>query len=219
MSRFDANDPPPARSSELSLRPHAAQEAAQLLGRVPSCPRCEVNLTPTDHETGLAWRCPQCAGSSLNFSQFRKLVPEFHADEIWMTTLEQPVRPNRKACCPECHRNMTAVLIPFQGREVELDICSRCQRLWMESQDHQPHRIVQPNRIDISEDAPIRKPPVISVTQSKARAPLREKIALLRSNLRLSSKERNTELWEWIVIVVVFAIFLVLILLSPGHKR
>jgi Zn-finger nucleic acid-binding protein len=218
MSRFDPHDPLSSRNSELSLPPHVTVGAEQLLRWVPCCPRCQVNLTPMDHETGLAWRCPQCAGSSLNFSQFRKLVPEFHADEIWMTTLEQPVRPSRKTCCPECHRHMMAVLIPFQGREVELDICSSCQRLWMESQEDQTHRLEQPNRINISEDAPIRKPPVISVAQSKARAPLREKIASMHGNLRLASKERNPELWEWIVIVLIFIIFLALLLLSPRHK-
>jgi Zn-finger nucleic acid-binding protein len=178
-------DPTPPRSTQLSLRPHGEREAEALLGRVPCCPRCDVNLSPTDHATGLAWRCPRCAGSSLNFGQFRHLIPGQHADEIWTTTLDEPVSPTVRAKCPECRRNMTAVLIPFQGREIELDICRMCQRVWMELQETRPHRI------DISESACVRRPPVISLTGQKARGLLGEKLAILRATLKYNSVIRE----------------------------
>ena len=109
------------------------------------------------HGTGIAWRCEHCGGESLNYSQFRKLIPEQHANEIWLTAMEHPVVPRCPADCPECRRSMTAVLIPFQGREIELAVCRNCQRLWMENQENQ--RL----RIDPEVTGSVRKPPVVAV--------------------------------------------------------
>ena len=127
-------------------------------GLIPVCPRCQVPLDGVKHPLGIAWQCAACGGKSLNFSQFRRLIPELHANEIWMTAMEQPVAPRRRVRCPECRRDMTAVLIPFQGREIELDLCRRCQRLWME------HRKSQLGQLDHGEAGPRRKPPVIRLT-------------------------------------------------------
>jgi Zn-finger nucleic acid-binding protein len=101
------------------------------------CPRCGISLRGTDHDLGIAWRCGPCGGQSLNFSQFRRMVPEHGANDIWLHAATRPDAPRHRTPCPECLAEMDAVLIPFQGRQIELDICQRCQRLWLDSREGQ----------------------------------------------------------------------------------
>lgn len=105
----------------------------------------------------MAWRCTRCGGQSLNFSQFRRLIPECQANDIWLTVREQPVKPQPAIACPECRQAMAAVLVPFEGREIELDLCTGCQRLWM---------VPQENLTWSLDEKPVprgEKPPVISL--------------------------------------------------------
>ena len=46
-----------------------------------------------------------------------------------------PRAPRRRTLCPECQRDMAAVLIPMKDRELELEVCRNCQRLWLDSQE------------------------------------------------------------------------------------
>ena len=101
-----------------------------------TCPRCRSALKANKHDTGIAWRCTGCGGQSLNFSQFRKLVPEPKANGIWETAMLHPRAPHRRTHCPECARDMAAVLIPLPERELELEVCRNCQRLWLDSQEN-----------------------------------------------------------------------------------
>ncbi len=96
-----------------------------------TCPECRCALNGLPHETGVSWKCPQCGGQSLNFSQFRRFIPDKHVNEIWVTAKEQPTKPAKPVACPECSREMHGVLVPFPSGDQELDICSPCQRLWM----------------------------------------------------------------------------------------
>jgi Zn-finger nucleic acid-binding protein len=100
-----------------------------------TCPRCITPLNPDKHSTGIAWRCTGCGGQSLNFSQFRRIVPEAHANGIWETAMLEPRAPRLKSLCPECQRDMAAVLIPMKERELELEVCRGCQRLWLDRQE------------------------------------------------------------------------------------
>ena len=98
------------------------------------CPRCRLPLEGCDHEQGIAWRCARCGGQSLNFSQFRHMVPESGANAIWENATARPDPPRQRTRCPECQADMAAVHFPLHGHEVELDICRQCQRLWLDQQ-------------------------------------------------------------------------------------
>lgn len=100
-----------------------------------TCPRCHSALLPDKHATGIAWRCHGCGGQSLNFSQFRRVIPEDHANDIWETAMLTPRAPSIRSLCPECQRDMAAVLVPLKDREVELDVCRSCQRVWLDRQE------------------------------------------------------------------------------------
>jgi Zn-finger nucleic acid-binding protein len=118
--------PPTPADTEQSVR-HASG--------VLVCPRCAIPLGGREHELGIAWRCGKCRGQSLNFSQFRRMVPEHGARDIWLEAMKHPSVPSRRTRCPECLAAMDAVLIPFRGRSIELEICLPCQRLWLDAQE------------------------------------------------------------------------------------
>ena len=128
------------------------------------CPRCGGGLAPGKHDTGIAWRCLKCGGESLNFSQFRRMIPDEQVDVIWWTAKERPVAAPGGTACPECRRPMLAVLIPHREEELELDICQGCQRLWRDG----PRAAKASRRLDIGRGAPA-KPPVLEVKPRRAR--------------------------------------------------
>jgi len=123
------------------------------------CPRCGIPLQGGDHELGIAWRCDSCRGQSLNFSQFRRLVPEHGARDIWLEALKNPAAPRQRTHCPECLAAMHAVLVPFRGSNIELDICPPCQRLWLDAREEilitglpgEPVKSVNPMRISYTQ--------------------------------------------------------------------
>ncbi len=125
-----------------------------------TCPRCGTELQALRHETGLAWRCSGCGGQSLNFSQFRRMVPEPQANTIWETAMARPAAPRRRSLCPECRRDMAAVIIPLPpARELELDICRNCQRLWLDRQQQLAGHLA-------AAGPPGPQPPVLTINRS-----------------------------------------------------
>lgn len=86
------------------------------------------------------------------------MVPEQGANDIWLQAATRPNAPLQRTECPECLGGMDAVLIPFRSRQVELDICRSCQRLWLDPQEH-----------DVSEQLAIV--PATSGPVAKSRSP------------------------------------------------
>ena len=121
-------------SAESRRDRHAVRHAQGTL----LCPRCDIPLRGSDHALGIAWRCGACGGQSLNFSQFRRLVPEQGANDIWLQATVRPLAPRRPTACPECQAGMDAVHIPLRGTLLELDLCRLCQRLWLDQPVAEP---------------------------------------------------------------------------------
>jgi Zn-finger nucleic acid-binding protein len=124
----------PSHDSRLARVKEQEEKAVLNFFGTVFCPRCGNPLQGCGHSLGIAWRCRTCGGQSLNFSQFRRMVPRYGADAIWNTATARPVPPLRRTLCPECGCPMAAVCIPLNGRQVELDICQPCQRLWLDPQ-------------------------------------------------------------------------------------
>ena len=164
----DGNDSTPSEGHGLPLRKMMASRgnflSAASGGMGMDCPRCGGGLAPGKHDTGIAWRCLRCGGESLNFSQFRRIIPDEQVDVIWWTSKERPVASPGGTACPECRRPMLAVLIPHREEELELDICQGCQRLWRDG----PRALKASRRLDIGRGAPA-KPPVLEVKPRRAR--------------------------------------------------
>lgn len=184
------------------------EKVAERPGLIPVCPRCHVNLLPAKHVTGIAWRCAQCEGQSLNFSQFRRMIPNLNANEIWMTAMERPVAPRRRSFCPECRRDMAAVLIPWEGREIELDVCRTCQRLWMENQKNLRYKLAGP------EEPPGPKPPVIRMKGRGLDRMLSEQLRRIRSDAD-GPRRFDANRWLW----VPFALWVLFELLRMWNRK
>ncbi len=99
---------------------------------------------------------------------------------------------------------MAAVLIPFQGREIELDICRGCQRLWMENQEDQA------NKLDLRDPSPGPKPPVIRMTGRGAERLLGAQLKRIRSGLEPGENPAP----KWVVGALLLLYVLVRIWLS-----
>ena len=164
----DGNDSKPPEGHGLTLRKMMARRGSFLPaasgGLGMDCPRCGGGLAPGKHDTGIAWRCLKCGGESLNFSQFRRMIPDEQVDVIWWTAKERPVAAPGGTACPECRRPMLAVLIPYREEELELDICQGCQRLWRDG----PRAAKASRRLDIGRGA-LAKPPVLELKPRRAR--------------------------------------------------
>lgn len=155
----------------VGLVPSESREDGEgLRPSTPVCPRCAINLRGEKHATGIAWRCPACGGQSLNFSQFRRMIPGARVDDIWLTATAEPVISPHRGKCPECRRIMHAVLVPWQNREIELDLCRPCQRLWMDNAENPPPLPIgakgSASRSSLSSAGSLRKPPVVRTGQS-----------------------------------------------------
>ena len=88
------------------------------------------------------------------------------------------------------------MLIPYQGREVELEICRGCQRLWLDNQE------VMSTRISINDGEPGRKPPVIRMTGRGAAVMVREQARRIRDRINYES----TGLTRWHVLLILVLI-------------
>lgn len=168
-----------------------------------TCPRCSTALKPEKHATGIAWRCSGCGGQSLNFSQFRRIVPEAHANGIWETAMLNPRAPSRRSLCPECHRDMAAVLIPMNERELELEVCRGCQRLWLDRQER-----IAGHLTENAEPGPL---PEVKPISMEARVRMGEE--MLRQMKRKRAVRRSGLLTMFIVVILLFLYVL------TGKKR
>lgn len=173
-------DPPSKNGKALTASEKAEEQS--LRPSTPVCPRCQINLQGVKHTTGIAWRCPSCGGQSLNFSQFRRMIPGARVDDIWLTATAEPVISPLRGKCPECRRIMHAVLVPWQDQEIELDLCRPCQRLWMDNPEN-PRLLLGATGVSRTP----RKPPVVRTGQSgrvdEVRQEFQEKLLRVRNFL------------------------------------
>ena len=95
------------------------------------CPRCGRVLERTFFERKIAYRCPGGHGCSMTLPAVRSLCgrPEF-VNTLWRMANDNP--SGMGSPCPECGRPMSLVRLPLGGRELELDVCCRCQELWFD---------------------------------------------------------------------------------------
>lgn len=192
----DENDSRPPEGGGLPLRKMMAGRRDFLPavsgGMGMDCPRCGAGLAPGKHDTGIAWRCLKCGGESLNFSQFRRMIPDEQVDVIWWTAKERPVAAPGGTVCPECRRPMLAVLIPHREEELELDICQGCQRLWRDG----PRAPKASRRLDIGRGAS-PKPPVLKVVPRRARPGRRAAVPMTGSAAEGNRSSLITLLAGW----------------------
>lgn len=138
------------------------------------------------------------------------MVPETHVDEIWVTITEQPVTAPNRTRCPECRRLMLAVLVPLQDREIELDICRPCQRLWLENQEKLSQTLDSLRHPQNAAAARGPKPPLIRMGRrpmdDQARMDYLEKLGRIRAFME---RERRSKPYGSTLIALLVVLYVV----------
>ena len=98
---------------------------------IMNCPRCGQPLAKSLYQGKIGFHCPNGCGRAVSFSTVRAFCgkPEF-ANTLWRKALES--QGENGGYCPVCGHSMSLVELPVEGKNLELDICCRCQELWFD---------------------------------------------------------------------------------------
>ncbi len=95
------------------------------------CPRCNNKLDRFCADGGVSWQCPECGGLLATLPFLRRRLSVEAANRIWQTAREsEPESSSRE--CPFCGKDMVRVQTEFDGHDIELDACLRCQAFWFD---------------------------------------------------------------------------------------
>ena len=98
------------------------------------CPRCGAALKKKQYRDRIGFSCPEGHGIAMTVSAVRGVCGsrEF-VNLLWC---KSGTAEEDGAACPVCRRLMRKVLLDAAGRELELDVCRRCQEVWFD-----PHEL------------------------------------------------------------------------------
>ena len=139
----------------------------------PNCPRCGATLVKTSYLDRIGFACPEGHGMAMTLGAVRALCGSRELiNLLWYRSGAADVPDG--ASCPVCRRPMRQVTLDVAGRELELDICRRCQEVWFD-----PHELEA-----------LPPPPKPEVLPQKAR----ETLALARVENMQTEHDRATKL-------------------------
>ena len=96
-----------------------------------NCPRCGQPLAKSIYQGKIGFHCPNGCGRAVSLSTVRAICgnPDF-ANVLWRMAMES--QGENGGYCPMCDHPMTLVSLPVEGKQLELDICCRCQEIWFD---------------------------------------------------------------------------------------
>lgn len=100
-----------------------------------NCPRCGAALVKKSCRDRIGFACPEGHGTAMTLGAVRALCGSRRLiDFLWYRSGTEDAQDG--APCPVCRRPMRQVTLDVAGRELELDICRRCQEVWFD-----PHEL------------------------------------------------------------------------------
>ena len=100
-----------------------------------NCPRCGAALVKKSCRDRIGFACPEGHGIAMTLGAVRALCGSRRLiDFLWYRSGTEDAQDG--APCPVCRRPMRQVTLDVAGRELELDICRRCQEVWFD-----PHEL------------------------------------------------------------------------------
>ena len=111
------------------------------------CPRCRTPLHGLRSPTGTVWDCPHGHGRFALLGVLRGLVRKAELDAAWKTAFWG--RPVPGCRCPSCGRTMAEV----DAGGLLLDVCRRCQGLWLDQPEVHALPPAQRDEIRIASEA------------------------------------------------------------------
>ena len=97
------------------------------------CPRCGGKLERSHTKSRQVCRsCPSCGGMTAKISTLRKSF----APESLQLVVESAKRHEVSGCiCPDCGSSMSIVKVAAGKRQVEIDVCGKCQTVWYDKDE------------------------------------------------------------------------------------
>src|SRR5688572_23389836 len=102
----------------------------------PACPRCEVGLERRTTHKVFQYVCPKAHGFAVEFPSLTKIVPPEDVREMWKASADTPIGQVR---CTHCRQPMHTLYHDHDNndatKELELDLCRRCEVLWIDTRE------------------------------------------------------------------------------------
>ena len=95
------------------------------------CPRCGAALVKSPYKDRIGFVCPEGHGIAVTLGAVRALCGSRElVNLLWCKSGAEEAEEGAE--CPVCGKPMRKVALDVKGREIELDICRRCQEVWFD---------------------------------------------------------------------------------------
>ena len=101
----------------------------------PICPRCHTGLGRRITRGVFQYVCPNCQGFSVQFAELGHILEPNDVKALWENSKTAPVRPDKP--CTHCRKPMHSVVHGAGALAIELDVCSRCVLVWLDTNEWQ----------------------------------------------------------------------------------
>src|ERR1700752_3706163 len=99
---------------------------------VRSCPRCTFPLSAFRHGETELDHCRRCGGTFLDAGEATQLVASAAEPQSWKTDYNAVSMGQSTLRCPGGHMRLEIYRVKFGAREVEVDVCPKCNGLWLD---------------------------------------------------------------------------------------
>ncbi len=100
----------------------------------PACPRCAKELIKRENRGVMRYSCTKCFGFAIEFPVLKQFMPPDEVDILWQGVENAPAGTLN---CSHCLAPMQTLMKDHGVRELELDLCRRCEVLWLDSGEGQ----------------------------------------------------------------------------------
>ena len=133
----------------------------------PRCPRCGGKLVKAwTKSRRVCLACEACGGMSAKVGLLRQT---FDPESVAAISAQARVHAVAGCTCPDCGNSMSLIKVAVGKREIEIDVCGKCQSVWYDRDEF---------------EAIVPSDGRLSATASAGRAFRREVAAMLAADLR-----------------------------------
>lgn len=99
------------------------------------CPRCSFLLREQSIKGQVVDHCFRCGGTFLEKGTECKILGESSSPEYWRGTEISERQPRQEVYCPRDHKRLTTYSVGFEENRVEVDLCLKCEGLWLDPKE------------------------------------------------------------------------------------
>lgn len=110
----------------------------------PVCPRCSKELVKREFKSVMRYSCSKCFGFAIDFPVLKKLMPADEVNTLWKGVEHAPTGT---LLCSHCRIPMQMLLRDHGVRHMELDLCRRCEVLWLDRGEGQDLSSLETDRV------------------------------------------------------------------------